>query len=118
MAGSAFGFLAVCLGAFAAHALKDKLDAYSLGIFQTAVTYQFYHALALLVVGGLALTQGAEAWKGSGYCFIFGILVFSGSLYALTFTGIRVLGAITPIGGTAFLAGWILFFVSALKIAR
>src|SRR5688572_2066389 len=110
VAGSAFGFLAVCLGAFAAHALKDKLDAYALGVFQTAAQYQFYHSLALLVVGVLALTQGPEAWKGAGYCFIFGILIFSGSLYALAFTGVKVLGAITPIGGTAFLAGWILFF--------
>ncbi len=118
MAGSGFGFLAVCLGAFAAHALKDKLDAYSLGVFQTAVQYQFFHSLALLAVGLLALTQGADAWKGAGYCFIFGILIFSGSLYALAFTGVRVLGAITPIGGTAFLAGWILFFISASKLAR
>ncbi len=118
MLGSLFGFLSVALGAFAAHALKEKLDAYSLGVFQTAVQYQFFHSLALLLVGILGLVQGPEAFKNTGYLFCFGIFVFSGSLYLLAFTGIRWLGAITPIGGVGFLAGWFLLFLSSWKLVR
>tara|TARA_R110002072_G_scaffold935_2_gene7577 strand:+ start:6891 stop:7268 length:378 start_codon:yes stop_codon:yes gene_type:complete len=101
------GMMAVMLGAFGAHALKAKLDAYSLGIFETAVQYHFYHSVALLAVGILALSQPQTALlKSSGWLFLFGILVFSGSLYLLSITGVRWLGAITPIGGLAFIAGW------------
>ena len=101
------GMLAVILGAFGAHALKGKLDAYALGIYETAVQYHFYHSFALLAVGILALSQPhAALLKSSGWLFLLGILVFSGSLYLLSMTGARWLGAVTPLGGLAFIAGW------------
>jgi uncharacterized membrane protein YgdD (TMEM256/DUF423 family) len=99
--------LAVMLGAFGAHALKGRLDDYALGVFGTAVQYHFYHSLALLAVGIIALSQPQTALlKSSGWLFLLGILVFSGSLYLLGITGVRWLGAITPLGGLAFIAGW------------
>ena len=105
--GSVLGFLSVALGAFGAHALKDFLAAQNrLQTYETAVQYQFYHALALLAVGILALVKPQASFSGVGLCFLLGILIFSGSLYLLCATGIRWLGAITPIGGIAFLAGW------------
>ncbi len=99
--------LAVAMGAFGAHALKSRLDAYALGVYETAVHYQFYHSLALLAVGVIALSQPQAALlKTSGWLFILGILVFSGSLYLLSLTGVRWLGAVTPLGGLAFIGGW------------
>ena len=99
--------LAVLLGAFGAHALKASLDDYSRGIYETAVQYHFYHSLALLAVGLLAIHQPqAVLLKSSGWLFVIGLLVFSGSLYLLSITGVRVLGAVTPLGGLAFLGGW------------
>lgn len=101
------GLISVALGAFAAHALKHRLDEYSQGIFQTAVQYQFVHTLALLGVGVLCfLATPTTAVRVSGFSFAVGIVVFSGSLYVLSLTGMRWLGAITPIGGLAFLLGW------------
>ena len=101
------GMSAVMLGAFGAHALKPRLDDYSLGVFETAVQYHFYHSLALLAVGVLALQQPQTALlKGSGWLFFIGILIFSGSLYLLVLTDTRWLGAITPFGGIAFIVGW------------
>lgn len=100
-----FGFLAVALGAFGAHALKPMLTPASLQIYQTAVLYHFVHTLALLGYGLLARTKVVNAWPG--YCFIGGILLFSGSLYTLVLTDLAWLGAITPVGGVLFLAGWI-----------
>ncbi|GAB5453112.1 MAG: DUF423 domain-containing protein [Halioglobus sp.] len=98
---------AVALGAFGAHGLKDKLDDYALGVFQTAVQYHFYHSLALLAVGIIALNQPQTALlRNSGLLFTCGIVIFSGSLYLLSITGVRWLGAITPLGGLAFIAGW------------
>lgn len=106
------GFIAVALGAFGAHALKNRLDDYALGVYQTAVQYQLYHSLALLGVGVLALQlPTSRMLTASGVAFILGILVFSGSLYLLSFTGLRWLGAITPIGGLAFLIGWLLLMI-------
>lgn len=108
------GMLAVGIGAFGAHALKSHLDEYALSIYQTAVQYQFYHSLALLGVGLLCLWYPqSRLLLASGIAFFAGILVFSGSLYLLSFTGIRWLGAITPIGGLAFIAGWVLLLVTA-----
>ena len=99
--------LAVAIGAFGAHALKNRLDDYSLGVFQTAVQYHFYHSLALLAVGMIALSQpDSVLLRSSGWLFLIGILVFSGSLYLLSISGMRWLGAITPLGGLAFIAGW------------
>ncbi len=101
------GLLAVGLGAFGAHALKARLDDYALGIFQTAVQYHLYHSLALFGVGLLALWYPQSGLlRASGIAFATGILVFSGSLYLLSVTGTRWLGAITPLGGLAFMLGW------------
>ena len=94
--------------------LKSRLDEYALSIYQTAVQYQFYHSLALLGVGLFCLWQPqSRLLLASGIAFLAGILVFSGSLYLLSFTGIRWLGAITPIGGLALIAGWVLLMVTA-----
>jgi uncharacterized membrane protein YgdD (TMEM256/DUF423 family) len=101
------GMLAVAFGAFGAHALKNRLDDYAMGVFQTAVQYHFYHSLALLAVGIIALNYPQAALlRSSGWLFTLGIVVFSGSLYMLSFSGLRWLGAVTPIGGLAFIAGW------------
>jgi len=101
------GMLAVAFGAFGAHALKSRLDDYAMGVFQTAVQYHFYHSLALLAVGVIALSHPQAALlRSSGWLFVLGIAVFSGSLYLLSFSGLRWLGAITPLGGLAFIAGW------------
>lgn len=107
--GSTSALLAVLLGAFGAHALKKQLSADMLSIFQTGVQYHFYHALGLLAVG-LVATQIPEssALKYSGWLMFIGILIFSGSLYLLSISGVRWLGAITPIGGVAFITGWAL----------
>ena len=116
MLGSISGFLSVALGAFGAHALKEKLDEYSLGIFHTGVTYQTTHALALVLVALLLKwypDSSGLVW--AGWCFAAGTLIFSGSLYTLALTGIKVLGAITPIGGVLFLAGWALLAIHAWK---
>ncbi|MGK7928904.1 MAG: DUF423 domain-containing protein [Spirulina sp.] len=113
-----FGGLAVAGGAFASHALKEKLSERALAIFETGVKYQMYHALALLLVAILlSRTEVARGFlSGTGIAFIVGILIFSGSLYALSLTGIKWLGAITPFGGVAFLAGWGCLIVAALNM--
>lgn len=100
--------LSVAGGAFASHALKDKLAERALGIFETGIRYQMYHALALLLVAVLLSQRETPSMPliVSGYAFIAGIAIFSGSLYALSLSGIKWLGAIAPIGGTAFLIGW------------
>ena len=105
-AGAVAAFIAVALGAFGAHSLKSKISAEMLEIFEVGVRYQMYHALALLAVAW-AITRWPEVnLNSAGWCFIAGIVIFSGSLYLLSFTGARWLGAITPIGGLAFLVGW------------
>lgn len=106
---SLLGSLSVALGAFGAHALRDRIEASMLANYQTGVSYMFYHTLALFIVV-LALTR----WPGSsqpvwaGWLFVIGIVFFSGSLFLMAFTGMRWLGAITPIGGVAFIGGWLL----------
>lgn len=111
------GMLAVMLGAFGAHALKGRLDDYALGVFQTAVQYHFYHSFAMLAVGVIALNHPQTALlKSSGWLFLFGILLFSGSLYLLSFTGMRWLGAVTPLGGLAFIAGWACLAATGWKL--
>jgi len=106
--GAVSGFLAVALGAFGAHGLRDRLTPDMLAIFEVGVRYQMYHALALV---GVALVM--ERWpsatlSAAGWSFVIGTAIFSGSLYLLTLSGQRWLGAITPLGGLAFLAGWAL----------
>jgi len=106
VAGAVLAGLAVAAGAFGAHGLEGRVSPDRLETFHTAVTYQIYHALALLAVGWAAVQGGGGLVHGAGYCFLAGILVFSGSLYLLVFTDTSWLGAITPLGGAAFLAGW------------
>lgn len=114
--GSINALIAVLLGAFGAHALKSRLSAEMLEIFQTGVQYHFYHALGLLAVGIIAYHLPDSGWlKWSGWLMLAGIIIFSGSLYILSTSGIKWLGAITPIGGTAFIIAWILLTIAVLK---
>jgi len=115
-AGGLAALAAVVLGAFGAHALKSRLSAEMLALWQTGVEYHVYHALGLLAVG-LVATQLPESalLKWSGWLMLAGIALFSGSLYALALSGERWLGAITPIGGLGFLAAWALFVAAVVK---
>lgn len=115
LTGAIYGFLGVAFGAFGAHALKARLVPEMLTVWKTAVEYQFYHALALLLVGLIATQRPSIAITNAAICFALGVLVFSGSLYVLALSGVRWLGAITPIGGLLFLIGWVLLFWAALK---
>lgn len=105
--GSLFAFLGVALGAFAAHALRSSLGADMLSIFEVGVRYQMYHAFALLAVGWAYTRWPGRFVTASGWFFVVGTALFSGSIYALSVSGARWLGAITPIGGCALLAGWL-----------
>ncbi|MDD2048016.1 DUF423 domain-containing protein [Pseudomonas putida] len=111
-----FGFTGVALGAFAAHGLKGRLTSEYLAIFQTGVTYQLVHALALLGVAVLATHLPGRLVGWAGGLFALGIVLFSGSLYLLTLSGIGKLGIITPIGGLAFLAGWLCLGLAAWRL--
>lgn len=111
--GALSGGIAVALGAFAAHALKGRLDAQLLVTFETGARYQMYHALALLAAGLLAERFPSRLVAASGVFFLAGTVLFSGSLYALALTGMRGLGAVTPFGGVAFLAGWLCLGLAA-----
>jgi len=116
LVGSVAGFLAVALGAFGAHGLRARLSPEMLAVFETGVRYQMYHALAILIVG---LVLGRfDGWmiRTAAWAFTAGIVLFSGSLYLLALTGVTVLGAITPIGGLAFLVGWGLLAVAAVAL--
>jgi uncharacterized membrane protein YgdD (TMEM256/DUF423 family) len=104
--GSLFALLGVAAGAFGAHALRARLSANDLAIFETGVRYQMYHALALLAVALLLSRAPHSGAATAGWLFTAGIAIFAGSLYVLVLTGNRWLGAVTPIGGVAFLAGW------------
>ncbi len=113
--GAVNGFVGVSLGAFAAHVLRERLEARSFEIWEVAVRYQMYHALALVAVGLLATRLAGGMVNAAGWCFLAGIVLFSGSLYALVLSGVRVLGAITPLGGVAFLIGWALLGLAAWR---
>src|SRR5688572_11602389 len=114
-AGCIAAFLGVALGAFGAHGLKTRLAPELLATFEVGVRYQMYHALALLAVAW-ACTKWPGAWTtASGWLFIAGMVVFSGSLYILALTGAKWLGAVTPIGGLALLAGWGCLGVAAVR---
>ena len=113
--GAVSALIAVAAGAFGAHALKTRITPEMLAVFETGVRYQMYHALALI-----ACAWAVTKWPGTlastaGWLFLAGTIVFSGSLYLLTFTGVRALGAITPLGGLALLAGWACLAGAALK---
>jgi uncharacterized membrane protein YgdD (TMEM256/DUF423 family) len=113
--GAVSGFLAVALGAFAAHGLKARLEPELLTIFETGARYQIYHALAMFVAAWAATVARAPLAHWAGRCFVLGTVVFSGSLYALALTGLRWLGAITPFGGVLLLAGWVLLALAFLR---
>lgn len=120
ISGAIHGFLAVALGAFAAHALENVLDDYGAGIWDTAVQYQMFHAVGLVLVGILmskAIFGEIKQLKIAMICFNAGILFFTGSLMILAISGIGILGAITPIGGVFFLIGWVMVIITALKKA-
>jgi uncharacterized membrane protein YgdD (TMEM256/DUF423 family) len=119
--GAVSALLAVAAGAFGAHALRGRLASDLLEVFETAARYQMYHALALLVLGLVLsrLSVGGGAWLGAaGWLFLAGTLLFSGSLYALALSGARWLGAVTPLGGLAFLAGWAALAVGVWRAGR
>ncbi|MDJ0590652.1 MAG: DUF423 domain-containing protein [Pleurocapsa sp. MO_226.B13] len=115
---ASLGGIAVILGAFASHTLKDRLSERALEIWETGTKYQMYHALALILVALLLnrLSTGSMPLVAAGYAFIVGIVLFSGSLYALSLSGIKILGAIAPLGGVAFITGWVCLAVAALSI--
>ena len=127
--GALSAAISVAAGAFGAHALRARVEPRLLEVFETAARYQMYHALALIAValvlarnGGITAAvlgpaPGSSLAVAAGWCFVVGTLLFSGSLYAMTFTGVRALGAITPLGGVAFIAGWICLAAAAARAA-
>jgi uncharacterized membrane protein YgdD (TMEM256/DUF423 family) len=112
--GAVLGALAVVLGAFGAHALRTRLEPRDLEIFETAVRYQMYHAFAMFAAAWL-LSRNAPGAGAAAWAFLAGVLVFSGSLYLLAATGQRWLGAVTPLGGLAMIAGWLLLARAAFR---
>jgi uncharacterized membrane protein YgdD (TMEM256/DUF423 family) len=115
--GSIAAFVGVALGAFGAHGLRARLSTEMLAVFETGVRYQMYHAFAILVVAVVAARFDGWLVRAAGWLFAAGIVLFSGSLYALALSGATRLGAVTPIGGLAFLAGWALLAFTALALA-
>ena len=114
ISGSISAFIAVALGAFAAHGLKNTLGDYELAIWKTAVDYQMFHSLGLIFIGLLARSYTINLNK-PGFIMLAGIIIFSGSLYILSLTGIKTLGMITPLGGTCFLIAWLWLAMSIYK---
>ncbi len=113
---SLLGLIGVAAGAFGAHALEARLDTDMLDVWETAAKYQMYHALALIAAGWL-VGQTQSGWAtAAGWAFFAGTLIFSGTLYVLALSGIKWLGAITPLGGTALIVGWFCCFMAALKL--
>jgi uncharacterized membrane protein YgdD (TMEM256/DUF423 family) len=115
IAGAVLGFLGVALGAFAAHGLESRLSAESLDTYQTAARYHISHALALLGVAYAVQRFGGGWTTAAGWLFIAGVVLFSGSLYLLAVSGVKVLGAVAPFGGLCFLAGWACLGVAAWR---
>ncbi|HAH24580.1 MAG TPA: DUF423 domain-containing protein [Prolixibacteraceae bacterium] len=113
--GAVLMALGVLLGAFGAHALKAQLSPEMLGVYKTAVEYQFYHSLGLLLVGLIGYHLQSKWLKWSGILLFVGVVLFCGSLYALSLTGIKTLGVITPFGGLSFVAGWICLAIAIEK---
>jgi len=109
--GAISGCLAVILGAFGAHGLKDVLDEYGKSIYEKAVLYHMFHTMAILVVGLIEKMQPEMQLSIAGWAFVLGIILFSGSLYILSVTGIKLLGMITPIGGILFIIGWVILLL-------
>ena len=115
--GAVFAALGVAIGAFGAHGLRERLSAEELQIFEIGVRYQMYHAFAVIVCGFVASRVDSNVLRGAALCFSAGIIIFSGSLYALSLTGTRWLGAVTPVGGVLFIIGWILLALSVHQSA-
>ena len=116
LAGALLGLLGVAFGAFGAHALKPMLEASGrTETYELAVRYQFYHSMALLIVGALQQFIHTQVLKFSSLFFLAGVLLFSGSLYTLSFTGYTALGMVTPIGGVLLIAGWVFLIYGILK---
>jgi uncharacterized membrane protein YgdD (TMEM256/DUF423 family) len=113
--GALSGFLGVAAGAFGAHALRTRLGSDMLAVFETGARYQMYHALALLAVAWTATRWPGTLTTTAGWCFVAGTVLFSGSLYGMALTGARALGAVTPLGGVAFLAGWLCLALAAWR---
>ena len=116
LTGSIFASLSIILGAFGAHALKDQLSAYSLAIYEKAVLYQMFHSLGILLLTAIAKNMDVLDLSFSIWCFIIGIILFSGSLYILALTNVKWLGMITPIGGMLFIIGWFLVIFKSLSL--
>jgi uncharacterized membrane protein YgdD (TMEM256/DUF423 family) len=116
LVGAVAGFLAVAIGAFGVHGLRARLSPDMLAAFETGVRYQMYHALAIVMVALILGRFDGWMFRTAGWAFTVGIVLFSGSLYLLAVTGVTILGAITPIGGLAFLVGWGLLAVGAVAI--
>jgi uncharacterized membrane protein YgdD (TMEM256/DUF423 family) len=112
--GAVAAFLAVAFGAFGAHGLRGRLTPEMLAVFQTGVQYHMYHALGLILVAGIMGRMSGWLVQTAGWCFVAGIVLFSGSLYLLAITGVTILGAITPIGGLFFLIGWAFLAFAAI----
>jgi uncharacterized membrane protein YgdD (TMEM256/DUF423 family) len=115
MLGAISGAIAVAAGAFGAHALRARLEPRLLEVFETGARYQMYHAVALLAVAWATTRWPGSLTSAAGWLFVAGTLIFSGSLYTMTFTGIRALGAITPIGGACFIGGWVCLALAAMR---
>ncbi len=114
--GAVSAAISVAAGAFGAHSLRQTIEPSLLDVFETGARYQMYHALALVGVGLVASRWPSSLLASAGWLFVAGTVLFTGSLYAMTFTGIRVLGAITPLGGLCFIGGWICLAVAAARI--
>jgi len=115
LSGAIFMALGVLLGAFGAHALKNSLSPEMLAVYKTGVEYQFYHALGLLLIGLIGFRLNSKWIQVSAILLIVGIILFSGSLYILSISGIKIIGAITPIGGISFVSGWICLIIGIQK---
>jgi len=113
--GALSGFLGVAAGAFGAHALRARIGPEMLTVFETGARYQMYHALALVAVAWAATRWPGALTTAAGWCFVAGTVLFSGSLYGMALTGQRALGAVTPLGGVAFLAGWLCLALAARR---
>src|SRR6187431_2288355 len=115
--GAVAAFLAVTLGAFGAHGLRGRLSPEMMAVFQTGVQYHMAHALALILVSAIMGRMSGWLIQTAGWSFVAGIVLFSGSLYALAISGVTILGAVTPIGGLAFLIGWACLAIAGLALA-
>lgn len=113
--GSLSGGIGVAAGAFGAHALRARLEPRMLEVFETGARYQMYHAMAMLAAAWIVTRYPGPLANASGWLFLVGTLLFSGSLYAMALTGVRVLGAVTPLGGVCFIAGWACLALAALR---